>query len=284
MAFQSLLAAVLCVYLLSSRISVNADTPANCTYEEIRGTWLFSIGEGGHDNTIKCSEFKAVSELQVQLLFPDVAVDREGNVGFWTLIYNQGFEVQINGKVYFAFSAYEKSGKEVVSYCDRTLNGWSHDIAEYKPGNWACYSGMFIIPSNRIYYKCLLQSDISIDVIDRGLFACTVFSRGGGGGGGEGRGGEYARAGYPVNKLCRYVRPQRVWFLAILVRNRVSTLALLVSVFALFLNWVCSFQKTHEKRLLFHYIKGRSEINKLTSVFHASVLLLIMNCGITLSK
>ena len=144
MAF--LLAAAWCVFLVSFRISVNADTPANCTYEEIRGTWLFSIGEGGHDNTIKCSEFKAVSELQVQLLFPDVAVDSEGNVGFWTLIYNQGFEVQINGKVYFAFSAYEKSGKEVVSYCDRTLNGWSHDFAEYKPGNWACYSGMFIIP------------------------------------------------------------------------------------------------------------------------------------------
>ena len=144
MAF--LRASAVCVFLLSSCISVNADTPANCTYEEIRGTWLFSIGEGGHDNTVKCSEFKAVSELQVELLFPDVAVDSEGNVGFWTLIYNQGFEVQINGKVYFAFSAYEKSGQTVLSYCDRTLNGWSHDIAEYKPGNWACYSGMFIIP------------------------------------------------------------------------------------------------------------------------------------------
>ena len=163
MAF--LAATAMCVFLLSSCISVNADTPANCTYEEIRGTWLFSIGEGGHDNTINCSEFKAVSELQVQLLFPDVAVDNDGNVGFWTLIYNQGFEVQINGKVYFAFSAYEKSGEKVVSYCDRTLNGWSHDIAEYKPGNWACYSGKFIIPQTEFIsaiYKIADQCDQSL--------------------------------------------------------------------------------------------------------------------------
>ena len=129
--------------MLSFIISVSADTPANCTYEEIRGTWLFSIGKGGHDNTINCSEFKAVSQLEVELLFPDVAVDKDGNTGFWTLIYNQGFEVEINGKKYFAFSAYEKSGEKVVSYCDKTLNGWSHDAAGYHAGNWACYSGKF---------------------------------------------------------------------------------------------------------------------------------------------
>ena len=137
----SFFATAVCLFLLSSSIAVSADTPANCTYEEIRGTWLFSIGEGGQDNDINCSGFKVVSELQVELLFPDVAVDSEGNVGFWTLIYNQGFEVQINGTKYFAFSAFEKSGGKFVSFCDKTLNGWSHDDAVYKAGNWACYSG-----------------------------------------------------------------------------------------------------------------------------------------------
>lgn len=121
---------------------VRADTPANCTYEDVRGTWLFSIGKGGNDNTINCSlDFQVVSKLKVQLLFPDVAVDSDGNVGFWTMIYNQGFEVQINGSKYFAFSAYEKSGKEVTSYCDKTFNGWSHEAAAFKPSDWACYKG-----------------------------------------------------------------------------------------------------------------------------------------------
>ncbi|XP_058961544.2 dipeptidyl peptidase 1-like [Pocillopora verrucosa] len=141
---------------LSFCIYVDADTPANCTYEEISGSWLFSIGEGGHDNTIYCSSFKPVSELHVTLLFPDVAVDSDGNVGFWTLIYNQGFEVNINGVVYFAFSSYEKSGEKVISFCDKTLNGWSHAAKGYHAGNWACYSGKKTsgkVPPKTEYFK-----------------------------------------------------------------------------------------------------------------------------------
>ena len=34
-----------------------ADTPANCTYEEITGRWVFFVGEGGNDRTIDCSSF-----------------------------------------------------------------------------------------------------------------------------------------------------------------------------------------------------------------------------------
>ena len=32
------------------------DTPANCTYEEVKGTWIFQLGKGGHDRTIECSK------------------------------------------------------------------------------------------------------------------------------------------------------------------------------------------------------------------------------------
>lgn len=31
------------------------DTPANCTYEDLLGTWLFQVSKGGHDKTVNCS-------------------------------------------------------------------------------------------------------------------------------------------------------------------------------------------------------------------------------------
>lgn len=54
------------------------------------------------------SEENAVNKIQLQLLRPNVAVDQYGNKGHWTLIYNQGFEVTVNQRVYFAFSSYSQ--------------------------------------------------------------------------------------------------------------------------------------------------------------------------------
>lgn len=49
-----------------------------------------------------------MNKIQLQLLRPNVAVDQYGNKGHWTLIYNQGFEVTVNQRVYFAFSSYSQ--------------------------------------------------------------------------------------------------------------------------------------------------------------------------------
>lgn len=129
------LAAVL-LLLPSSR----ADTPANCTYEDIRGSWVFYVGSGGHDNTLDCSDdFEVMTQVNVTLSYPDVAKDGNGSTGFWTIIYNQGFEVVISGRKYFAFSNYTMLSKKVaVSHCSSTLNGWSH---KSDGSDWACYYG-----------------------------------------------------------------------------------------------------------------------------------------------
>lgn len=123
---------------------VFADTPANCTYEDIQGRWLFQIGDRGHDNTVNCDAVgKVETNVYLTLKFPDLATDDEGNEGFWTLIYNQGFEVRIKGRKYFAFSAYEKNGKNVTSHCGKTMPGWTHDVMDR---NWACFQGQKVTP------------------------------------------------------------------------------------------------------------------------------------------
>ena len=45
---------LVCVFLLWVEGSWG-DTLANCTYEDLQGTWVFQVSKGGHDKTIKCS-------------------------------------------------------------------------------------------------------------------------------------------------------------------------------------------------------------------------------------
>lgn len=131
---------VLKILLLTALLPLAlGDTPANCTYEDIRGTWTFHLGKGGHDNSVDCSEFEEERTVKVTLSYPDLVRDDEGNEGFWTMIYNQGFEVVVNKRSYFAFSSFTMINKTAaVSHCDKTSNGWSHNLNE---DDWACYYG-----------------------------------------------------------------------------------------------------------------------------------------------
>ncbi|RUS75038.1 hypothetical protein EGW08_017219 [Elysia chlorotica] len=115
--------------------SVSADTPANCTYEDIRGTWVFELGTGNNNRTVDCSKpFNVSKVLTLQLKYPDIATDSFNNIGYWSLIYNQGFEVIVAGRKYFGFSYYE--GK--TSFCHQVLGGWSHDVLGH---DWKCFNG-----------------------------------------------------------------------------------------------------------------------------------------------
>ncbi|XP_052764132.1 dipeptidyl peptidase 1-like [Mya arenaria] len=135
--WTTLLAAVL---MFTVTGPVAADTPANCTFEDIRGTWGFSLTNISGDNSINCTvETKYTRTLKVTLDFPNFAIDEFGNTGTWTLIYNQGFEVTLGGRKYFAFSFYETRGKEILSECCNTFPGWVHSIDER---NWDCMRGM----------------------------------------------------------------------------------------------------------------------------------------------
>ncbi|TKS81148.1 Dipeptidyl peptidase 1 [Collichthys lucidus] len=147
---------LVCVLLLLVEGSWG-DTPANCTYEELLGTWVFQVSKGGQDKTIDCStQATDKSTVTVTLEKLSVATDELGNTGFFTLIYNQGFEVVINGYKWFGFFKYSQEGSKVTSYCDQTLPGWVHDVLG---NNWACFVGKKVTPvPPRKDYKPVLNS------------------------------------------------------------------------------------------------------------------------------
>jgi len=121
----------------------SADTPAECLYDDIVGTWTFVETERDGDNTIDCGTnedlgFNAYTSA-ITLSYPNIATDDLGNIGTWTMIYNQGFEVVINERSYFAFSYYTGGFGSATSYCDQTFNGWSYDASTVT--NWSCHRG-----------------------------------------------------------------------------------------------------------------------------------------------
>ena len=146
--------------LLVGELSVVlADTPANCTYEDVLGAWTFHVGPSGLDNTVNCSKaFSVKKTLRVELMYPDVAVDEHGNQGFWTLIYNQGFEVVVGTRKYFAFSNYTKENNTVINHCSSTLPGWSHDLMSR---NWACYYGE---KASKFSQPAVKRSEVRLDL------------------------------------------------------------------------------------------------------------------------
>jgi hypothetical protein len=93
--------------------------------------------------------FKADSELRVDLTLPNVAsAGGGGGDGSWTMVYDEGFEVVVNDRKFFAFFKYtSKHGHDVVSdkvgdynsECGATLLGWFHDVAVGDTATWGCF-------------------------------------------------------------------------------------------------------------------------------------------------
>lgn len=144
-------------------VTVFADLPIHCLHEQVVGEWQFELSTGKGDKTTTCGyprpdsnrahfenpppPFKVAENLKLTLSAPNQVEAANGQRGTWTLIYDEGFEVRIGGRVFFAFFRYEPKTKgsfdssEVSDYdsiCTETMPGWFHN--DDKSG-WGCYSG-----------------------------------------------------------------------------------------------------------------------------------------------
>ena len=102
MKFLFLASAILPLYL--------SDTAADCHYEDIKGKWLFHYTDGGSDNSVNCNdpslEFKHTVEISLDNINEVSRLDSFNSKGWFTLIYQQGFEIVLDQRKWFAYFWY----------------------------------------------------------------------------------------------------------------------------------------------------------------------------------
>lgn len=126
-----------------------SDIPVHCLRHQIVGEWDFLLGglenersSCGHQRPdveeVQPQELvgKAVDTRRITLQDPDIAVAHGSAPGFFTLIYDEGFEVQIDGLTLFAFSRFDLKDGKNVSRCGDTARGWYRNADRTK---WGCY-------------------------------------------------------------------------------------------------------------------------------------------------
>ena len=92
----------------------------------------------------------ATEAYEITLTDPDVVTDSAGRRGFWTMVYDEGYEVRIGGRSFFAFSRFYPSREPgdnaplapkdtagFASDCTMTAVGWFLDNGT----RWGCYYG-----------------------------------------------------------------------------------------------------------------------------------------------
>jgi len=124
--------AILCTLacLAATASLAAADYPYYCDFDTLTGTWTFYETDRRGDPSRKCSVMGTEAyQFKVTLEYPNVAVDEIGNHGTWTVVYNQGFQVDINERTYWAKLHYGYP-------CTVTQTGWSHDDTVR---HWSCY-------------------------------------------------------------------------------------------------------------------------------------------------
>lgn len=133
---------------------VHCDLPVHCLRHQITGDWKFQLGalsshrsscrherpdiEGDQPQDLE----QPVAEVKtISLKEPNFAMSKTDTNGNFTMIYDEGFEVKVDGLVFFAFSRFDmvsKDGtKKNVSRCGETHQGWYREASSRS--KWGCY-------------------------------------------------------------------------------------------------------------------------------------------------
>lgn len=119
------------VFLLLLPLLIRADLPVHCLKHQIEGQWKLSVTKplinghgplpcGHHVPDTQHSSYKAgwddfkESESFTLKLNNDYSVEdgTRRSQGFWTMVYDEGFEIKFKEVSYLAFSRYAPNGRD----------------------------------------------------------------------------------------------------------------------------------------------------------------------------
>jgi len=129
---------------------VLSDLPVHCLRHQLVGEWDFQLSGLQPERTSCGHQRPDVENVQpgklaehmevkrIALLDPSLAKTSKDPAGYFTLIYDEGFEVQVENLTFFAFSRFDFTGenKKSVSNCGETARGWYRDASRTQ---WGCY-------------------------------------------------------------------------------------------------------------------------------------------------
>lgn len=125
-------------------LHVIADLPVHCLRHQVAGDWDFVLGPMSSQRS-SCGHTKPDNEAQqpfikltqvsnrkqITLGSPNIASTSSDSNGQWTMVYDEAFEVKVDGLSFLAFSKFDLSFKNGVktntSRCGETQLGWYHN-------------------------------------------------------------------------------------------------------------------------------------------------------------
>jgi len=141
--------------IITTLPAVRADLPVHCLRHQLVGSWEFflspttsersSCGHEKPDNEERQPPLSLVGEnpktMTVHLRDPNTAETDTDRTGKWTMIYDEAFEVNVNGLSMLAFSRYDLSkdsfgNRANVSRCGESQVGWYRTRDRQQ---WGCY-------------------------------------------------------------------------------------------------------------------------------------------------
>eukprot|EP00746_Dinoflagellata_sp_MGD_P125278 gnl/MRDRNA2_/MRDRNA2_60016_c0_seq1.p1 gnl/MRDRNA2_/MRDRNA2_60016_c0~~gnl/MRDRNA2_/MRDRNA2_60016_c0_seq1.p1 ORF type:complete len:537 (-),score=110.83 gnl/MRDRNA2_/MRDRNA2_60016_c0_seq1:25-1635(-) len=155
---------VLNVALLAGLLHLNrADLPVHCLRHEVQGEWELVLTPPSpkrsscghkHPDTEQEQPQRSIMSLvsggkpsivtRVELKSPNAASTKEDQHGTWTMVYDEGFEITVGNRNFFAFSNFtfeqdpETKISHNVSHCGYTQVGWYQNLARTEFG---CFYG-----------------------------------------------------------------------------------------------------------------------------------------------